>query len=143
MGDVVSLIEKAQANIDEEEARKAMERVAMVSGGEDYIDSVKLYHYGQQLEDPFVVNVASSLGLLDSNGGLARNDDGIYNLEKDQLEFLPSELAKAYVELKEYFDSNRAGFDSSDRDKGCLRCYFRAGKKRVRDQPRSLGQYRY
>ena len=85
--------------------------VAMVSGGEDYIDSVKLFHYGQQLEDPFVVNIATSLDLLDSNGGLVRNDDGIYNLEKEQLEYLPAELAKAYVELKEYFDSNRAGFD--------------------------------
>ena len=69
--------------------------VAMVSGGEDYIDSVKLFHYGQQLEDPFVVNVATSLGLLDSNGGLVRNDDGIYNLEKEQLEYLPSSLKTA------------------------------------------------
>ena len=85
--------------------------VAVVTGGMDYIDSVKLFHYGQQIEDPFITNVASGLDLLDANGGLVRNDDGIYNLEKDQLEFLPDELARAYVELKEYFDSNRAGFD--------------------------------
>ena len=85
--------------------------VAVVTGGIDYIDSVKLFHYGQQIDDPFINNVASSLELLDSNGGLMRNDDGIYNLEKDQLDYLPAELAKAYVELKEYFDSNRAGFD--------------------------------
>ena len=85
--------------------------VAMVSGGMDFIDSVKLFHYGQQIEDAFANNVALGLGLLDSNGGLARNDDGIYNLENEQLEFLPDELAKAYVELREYFDSNRAYFD--------------------------------
>ena len=31
--------------------------------------------------------------------------------DEEELEFLPDELARAYVELKEYFDSNRAGFD--------------------------------
>ncbi|WP_051688930.1 methylated-DNA--[protein]-cysteine S-methyltransferase [Butyrivibrio sp. AE2032] len=85
--------------------------VAIVSGGRDYIDSVKLFHYGQAVEDPFVRNVAAGLGLLDDNGGLVRNDNGDYTLEKEQLKFLPEELAKAYVELSEYFRSNRAGFD--------------------------------
>ena len=85
--------------------------VAMVSGGVDFIDSVKLFHYGQKIEDRFAFNVALGLGLLDSNGGLARNDDGRYVMEEEQLKYLPDELAKAYVELKEYFDSNRAYFD--------------------------------
>ena len=85
--------------------------VAMVSGGNDYVDSVKLFHYGQEITDPFAKNIASSLGLLDSNGGLARNDDGRYNLEEEQLKYIPDELAKAYTELREYFDSMRAGFD--------------------------------
>lgn len=85
--------------------------VAMVSGGEDFIDSVKLFHYGQQIEEPFALNIAGALGLLDAGGGLARNDDGRYNLESEQLQYLPDELAKAYVELREYFDSNRAWFD--------------------------------
>ena len=85
--------------------------VAMVSGGSDFVDSVKLFHYGQQLDDPFANNIAGALGLIDSNGGLARNDDGRYNLEEDQLKYLPAELSKAYVELKEYFESMRAGFD--------------------------------
>ncbi len=85
--------------------------VAMVSGGSDFVDSVKLFHYGQQLEDPFANNIAGALGLLDGNGGLARNDDGIYNMEPEQLKYLPDELAKTYTELREYFDSMRAGFD--------------------------------
>ena len=85
--------------------------VAMVSGGCDFVDSVKLFHYGQIVEDKFAHNIAGSLGLLDANGGLMRNDEGIYNLEEDQLSYLPGELAKAYVELKEYFESMRAGFD--------------------------------
>ena len=85
--------------------------VAMVSGGQDFIDSVKLFHYGQKIEDPFADNIAGALGLLDGNGGLKRNDDGVYNLDEDQLKYLPDELAKAYTELREYFDSMRAGFD--------------------------------
>lgn len=85
--------------------------VCVVSGGQDYIDSLKLFHYGQQLEDPFINNVAGGLGLLDNNGGLCRNDEGYYSLDEEQLKYLPDELAKAYVELKEYFGSNRAGFD--------------------------------
>ena len=85
--------------------------VAMVSGGQDFIDSVKLFHYGQKIEEPFADNIAGALGLLDGNGGLKRNDDGVYNLDEDQLKYLPDELAKAYTELREYFDSMRAGFD--------------------------------
>ncbi|MBR3247694.1 MAG: methylated-DNA--[Clostridiales bacterium] len=85
--------------------------VAMISGGADFVDSVKLFHYGQTLNDPFACNIAAGLGLLDQNGGLLRNDDGIYNLEDEQIKFLPEELAKACVELREYFDSMRAGFD--------------------------------
>lgn len=85
--------------------------VAVIYGGEDYVDSVKLYHYGQILEDQFAINIAGSLGLLDGNGGLMRNEDGRYNLEEDQLAFLPFELAKASVELREYFENSRSGFD--------------------------------
>ena len=85
--------------------------IAMVSGGTDFIDSVKLFHYGQKLEDPFANNIAGSLGFLDEAGGLTRNDDGKYNLDSEQLKYLPGELAKAYTELREYFDSMRAGFD--------------------------------
>ena len=85
--------------------------VAMISGGSDFVDSVKLFHYGQSPDDPFAKNIAGALGLLDSNGGLVRNDDGIYNLDEEQLKYIPDELAKAYVELREYFDSTRAGFD--------------------------------
>ena len=85
--------------------------VAMVCGGADFVDSVSLFHYGQKIDDPFAFNIAAGLGLLDGNGCIARNDDGRYNLGKEQLAYLPEELAKAYTELREYFDSMRAGFD--------------------------------
>ena len=39
--------------------------VAMVGGGKDYIDKVRLFHYGQKIEDDkFAENVAGGLGLL-------------------------------------------------------------------------------
>lgn len=85
--------------------------VAMVGGGRDYIDRVKLFHYGQTIEnDGFAENVAGGLGLLEASGGLARND-GRYSIDAEQLEYLPEEVGRASLQLAEYFSSSRAGFD--------------------------------
>ena len=85
--------------------------VAMVSGGRDYIDGVRIFHYGQKIEDDlFAENVAGGLGLLDENGELAR-DDGRYAIDAEQLEYLPEEVGRASMQLIEYFSSSRAGFD--------------------------------
>ena len=85
--------------------------VAMVGGGKDYIDKVRLFHYGQKIEDDkFAENVAAGLGLLEESGALARND-GRYAIDEEQLEYLPEEVGKAGMQLSEYFESSRAGFD--------------------------------
>ena len=85
--------------------------VAMVCGGKSYIDRVKLFHYGQKIEnDRFAENVAGGLGLLDESGGLARND-GRYAIDAEQIEYLPEEVGRASLQLAEYFSSSRAGFD--------------------------------
>ena len=85
--------------------------VAMVCGGKSYIDRVKLFHYGQKIEnDRFAENVAGGLGLLEETGGLARND-GRYAIDAEQMEYLPEEVGRASIQLAEYFSSNRAGFD--------------------------------
>ena len=85
--------------------------VAMVGGGKDYIDKVRLFHYGQKIEDDkFAENVAGGLGLLEESGALARND-GRYSIDEEQLEYLPEEVGKAGMQLSEYFGSSRAGFD--------------------------------
>ena len=85
--------------------------VAMIGGGKDYIDRVKLFHYGQKIEnDKFAENVAGGLGLLEESGGLARND-GRYTIDAEQLEFVPEEVGRATLQLVEYFSSSRAGFD--------------------------------
>ena len=85
--------------------------VAMVGGGKDYIDKVRLFHYGQKIEDDkFAENVAGGLGLLEESGALARND-GRYSIDEEQLEYLPEEVGQAGMQLSEYFESSRAGFD--------------------------------
>lgn len=85
--------------------------VAMVCGGNSYIDRIKLFHYGQKIEnDRFAENVAGGLGLLDESGALARND-GRYAIDEEQYGYLPMEVGRASVQLAEYFSSIRAGFD--------------------------------
>ena len=85
--------------------------IAMVCGGKDYVDRIKLFHYGQSIDnDKFAENVAAGLGLLEESGALARND-GRYAIDEEQLEYLPEEVGKASMELAEYFKSSRAGFD--------------------------------
>ena len=85
--------------------------IAVVTGGKDYVDEVKLLHAGTKIEDPFVLNVAGSLGLLGKGGCIKAAEDGLYDTDEEQLEMLPAELAKAYVELTEYFSNRRASFD--------------------------------
>ena len=85
--------------------------IAVITGGKDYVDEIRLLHPGSHIEDPFILNVAGSLGLLGRGGCIKASEGGIYDMDEEQLESLPSELAKAYVELTEYFANNRATFD--------------------------------
>lgn len=84
--------------------------VVVVTGGEDYIDGAKIYHYNDVLEGEFLRNVAGSLNLIDEEYRLIE-DEELYEMDEDQLEFLPAELAKAYVELREYLTKQREIFD--------------------------------
>ena len=89
--------------------------VAMVGGGKDYIDKVRIFHYGQKIEgDAFALNVAGGLGLLEETGELAKND-GRYAIEDEQYEYLPEAVANASLQLNEYFSSNRSVFDVKTR----------------------------
>ena len=85
--------------------------IAVITGGTDYVDEVKLMHAGTKIEDPFVYNVAASLGFLARGGGIRAAEGDLYDMDEEQLEYLPAELAKAYVELTEYFANKRATFD--------------------------------
>ncbi len=85
--------------------------IAVITGGKDYVDEVKLLHAGSMLDNMFVFNVAGSLGLLGRGGCIKAPEEGLYDMDEEQLAMLPSELAKAYVELSEYFANKRASFD--------------------------------
>lgn len=84
--------------------------VAAIFGNQDYIDEIRLYHFGAIPQDAFAANVAGGLGLLDSNGGYV-SDENRYIIGESQLAAMPRELAKAYTQLTEYFGNRRASFD--------------------------------
>jgi len=84
--------------------------VAVISGTDEYVDGLKLFHFGMKPDEGFMTNAAGALGLLDDNGAFIEGEDN-YPVEEEQLSFLPSELAKAATELVEYFGKRRAVFD--------------------------------
>jgi len=84
--------------------------VAEIGGGEDFIDYVKLHHYKDTLDNLFAQNIAGHMGYLDDRGRLIE-DRELYDLDDGQLATYPAEVAKAYVELKQYFSKRRSEFD--------------------------------
>lgn len=85
--------------------------VAVITGGKDYIDGITLKRFGTAPENGFVRNVAKQLRLLDSDGCFRKNEDDHYSMEKEEIENLPEELAKAYVQVTKYFAKNLSSFD--------------------------------
>ena len=91
--------------------------ICVVRGGEDYIDSAELFHYGDKISDSFVLKVARYLDLLDDEDRFLPRNSEAYSLLDDSL--LPSEVSKAAEQLREYFLKKRTSFD--------LNCKFRKG----------------
>ena len=63
--------------------------IAVVTGGKDYIDEIRLLHPGTRIEDPFVLNVAGSLGFLGKGGCIKASEGLIYLLRKISCGSLP------------------------------------------------------
>ncbi len=84
--------------------------VAVIGGNNEYVDSLKLYHFGMKPDEGLMANVAGSLGLLDDKGAFISDEDA-YATDEEQLEYLPAEVSKASRELIEYFGRARAVFD--------------------------------
>lgn len=84
--------------------------VIMISGGMDFIDGVKIYHYGDVLEGSFERDVGSSLGVVDEEFRFIE-DEELYAQDESALETYPDELARAYVQLREYLTKKRERFD--------------------------------
>ena len=85
--------------------------IAVIKGGTDYIDGIRLYQYGAKAEDGFVLNVARQLKLVDNKGCFLDNTDGIYSLDEDEIELLPEEVSRAYIQVKKYFKKTSSSFD--------------------------------
>lgn len=85
--------------------------VAVITGGIDYIDGIRLYQYGAKVPGGFVLNVARQLKLADSNGCFVPDRDGIYSLDSDEIGLLPDELSRAYVQVSKYFKKTSSSFD--------------------------------
>ena len=83
----------------------------MVTGGNYYIDSIRLYRFGAQLNSGFVLNVARQLRLVDKEGRLLPDEDGIYAMQDEEIDVLPEELSRAYTQIYNYFAKNSSSFD--------------------------------
>lgn len=85
--------------------------VAVITGGTDYIDGIVLNRFGTAPDNGFVRNVAKQLRLLDHEGLFLKNTDGLYSMEQEEIDNLPGEVAKAYVQVSKYFAKNLSVFD--------------------------------
>ncbi|MBP5260606.1 MAG: methylated-DNA--[protein]-cysteine S-methyltransferase [Clostridiales bacterium] len=85
--------------------------VAVVTGGNYFIDGIKLYRYGAKLDSGFVLNVARQLHLVDREGCLLRDDNGVYDMSEEEVEMLPEEVSRAYIQITNYFAKNSCFFD--------------------------------
>jgi len=85
--------------------------VAVITGSFESIDGIRLYRYGTKLGKGFVLNVAKQLRLVDNEGRLLDNSDGRYDMDEEELEFLPEEVCKAYYQVSGYFKKTSSSFD--------------------------------
>ncbi|SCW39478.1 O-6-methylguanine DNA methyltransferase [Ruminococcaceae bacterium YRB3002] len=84
--------------------------VAVVTGDSQYVTGVKLHRFGSKLHEGFVLNVARQLRLVDGDGVLI-NDRSLYEMSQDDIDILPGEVAKAYVQISNYFSKTLSRFD--------------------------------
>lgn len=85
--------------------------IVAVYGGDDYISSVSFYRYGEAPADRFTRDAALYIDILDSDGLFLRRSSPEYDIDIAELQYLPQELIKAYIQLKEYFTKRRETFD--------------------------------
>ena len=85
--------------------------ILAVYGGEDHVSKVEFHHYGTAPENVFASDCADYLGILDDEGKFRKRGAPEYEYGADDISFLPGELIKAFIELKEYFAKQREAFD--------------------------------
>ncbi len=85
--------------------------ILAVYGGMDHVSKVEFHHYGSIPENPFTADCADYLGILDEEGRFLKRGAPEYEYSVEDIEYLPAELVRAFIELKEYFAKKRENFD--------------------------------
>lgn len=85
--------------------------VLAVYGGIDYVDRITFLSYGKEISELFARRCADFAGLLDGSMCLKPRNSPEYEYDPADLEFMPAELCRAYLELREYFLKKRDTFD--------------------------------
>lgn len=85
--------------------------IISIEGGANSISRILFHQYGSSPDDPFVFDCASFWSLLDENGLFRSRGDECYKFEALDYSELPFEVAKASLELREYFMKKRKIFD--------------------------------
>ena len=85
--------------------------VLAVYGGIDYVDKITFLSYGKEIDDIFARRCADYAGLLDGSMCLKPRNSPEYDYDPADLDFMPAELCRAYLELREYFLKKRDTFD--------------------------------
>lgn len=84
--------------------------VVIVGGDDEKVDLVKLLHYGDTIEDPFIRDVAVHSGFVDEDFRILKNTDDLYKTDPGSSGLYPKEVWKAYCQFTEYFEKTRSSF---------------------------------
>lgn len=85
--------------------------IASVSGTADYIDKVTFLNYGDIITDEMISQAAWNIGITDDDGRLLPRGSKAYDIDIRELNFLPPEVRRAGLELREFFLKKRDSFD--------------------------------
>ena len=85
--------------------------ILAVRGGMDYVEKVDFLSYEKEPGDRFLSQYASYQGLTDDEGLILKRGSFESDYDPSEYDFMPAELMRAYMELKEYFLKKRTSFD--------------------------------
>lgn len=85
--------------------------IAVVGGTDTYVDTITFLSYEATIEDDFVAQAAWQLGITDDDGILLPRGSACYEISFAEEEYLPAEVVRAGVQLREFFLKKRDTFD--------------------------------
>ena len=85
--------------------------ILAVYGGQQFIDRIEFLSYGRKPGGFLATEKALSYSLLDSDGNLLPRGSEAYEFSPEEIDEMPFELGRAFIEFKEYFLKTRYDFD--------------------------------